>query len=132
MEKGMQPNKYYENKYWEIWIIKDCGATIGICGLYSLRAENVETLWLGWLGITPEFRNTGFGSIVLSWLKEKAKGIGAKTLMSYVDKNGKPLPFYKRNGFTIEGRVDDFVVTNGLNISDFEGYDDFVIKFPLG
>lgn len=51
--------------------------------------------------------------------------------MSYVDENGKPLPFYFRNGFKLTGKVGQFVKDNELDMGDFEDENDFVIHCNL-
>lgn len=117
--------------FWEIWIVKKDNETIGICGLYSLAPKSTETLWLGWFGVLPKYRNNNLGGEILNWLKKEGKKRGAKTLMSYVDQDGKPLQFYKRHGFRELGRVGDYVKENNLDMQDFESKDDFVIQLHL-
>ncbi len=129
----LMKNDRKENKFWEVWIIKNTkGNTIGICGLYSMLTNDIETLWLGWFGLIPELRNNGIGSNVLNWLKNEAKKIGATTLMSYIDKSGDRLSFYERNGFYCIGLVDEYISNNAdMNIKDFESSNDFIIRQTL-
>ncbi len=128
----MEKTENKEECYWKLWLIKDSQQkTIGICGLYSLVPNNVETLWLGWFGIYPEYRNQNKGVLAIKWLKKTAKKLGAKVLMSYVDKNGKPLSFYERNEFKVIGNVADYIKENNLDISNFESEEDYVIKCKL-
>lgn len=127
MEIEQAPNK---SRFWEVWIIKQNNNTIGICGLYSLN-NKVDTLWLGWLGILPALRNQKLGCYVLDFLKETAIKIGATKIMSYVDSNGKPLPFYIRNKFKVIGTVGDYIKENNMDISDFENEKDYIIECNL-
>ncbi len=128
----MENRKEKDNKFWEVWIIKDhLGDTQGICGLYSLSAS-IDELWLGWFGVLPELRNKNIGAYIINQLKFKAKNIGAKALMSYVNEDGKPLNFYYRHGFGVIDKVGSYVDENKLSMVDFENRNDFVIKCPLG
>jgi len=119
------------DRLWEVWLVKLGNKPIGICGLYTLNeAKDTNELWLGWLGVIPELRNMGFGKQIMMHLYEKAKDFGCSKILSYVDKGGAPLSFYKREGFTIIGTVSEYCKSNGLkNIDgdDFEDGDDYVI-----
>lgn len=132
MEKGEQPQTSSGN-FWQVWIAIHNGATVAICGLYSLLPYTYtgETLWLGWFGVLPELRNQNIGSDILNWLKEKAKNNGAKRIMSYVSSDGKPLMFYARHGFKKIGLVGDYVKLNQLSMSDFESEKDFIIELEM-
>ena len=127
MEKQQQTQ---DPSFWEVWIVKQNNKTIAICGLYSLD-NNIDTLWLGWFGIIPEFRHQKLGNEVIEYLKETAKNIGAIRIMSYVDSNGKPLTFYKRNGFTVIGTVGEYIKENNLDLSNFEKEEDYIIKYSI-
>ena len=116
--------------YWEWYMIYDGNKPIGCCGLYSLN-ENTDELWLGWFGLIPEYRNKNIGIKALGFLYEIAKTIDCKVIYSYVDKEGKPLNFYKRNGFEIISSVKEFLLANNMESIDgeyFEDMDDYVIK----
>ncbi len=114
---------------WELWLIKLDNKPIGVCGLYTLNgAINTKELWLG---IIPEFRNIGLGVQIMKHLYQFAENVGCERILSYVDKEGKPLSFYKREGFDIIGTVGEYCDKHCLgNIDgdDFEDKDDFVIK----
>jgi GNAT superfamily N-acetyltransferase len=93
-----------------------------------------KTLWLGWLGILKKFRNKGLGKEVMKLLYAESKLVGAKTLNSYVDKEGKPLSFYYREGFTRIGSVVDYIKKKRLKKSElenFENIEDHVITKKL-
>ena len=45
---------------------------IGVTGIYSYN-EYPENAWLGWFGILKEYRNNGYGGIVLDKTIELAK-----------------------------------------------------------
>ena len=117
-------------QFWQVWIVKQDDKTIGICGLYSLD-DKVDTLWLGWFGILPELRNQRLGENVINYLKDTSIEVGASKLMSYVDQDGKPLPFYQRNGFIVKCRVGEYVKEHNLDISEFEDENDYIIEYTL-
>lgn len=102
----------HRDYHWQVYLIKSGDEVIGICGLYSLYPHSVEELWLGWFGIIPSMRNQGAGQYALDWMKEKAKSIGCKKLMSYVGADGGPLGFYFRNGFRVIGTVENYLIAH--------------------
>ena len=111
-------------------LIKENKKTIGICGLYSLDENSKDELWLGWFGIIKEYRSKGHGSDVLKQLEIKAKEANAHTIYSYVNKKGKPLDFYYRNGFKRVGTVKEYLEKTKFKFDkeNFEDLDDHVIK----
>lgn len=120
------------NKYWQVYLIKWDDETIGICGLYSQYETSTDELWLGWFGIIPQKRNLKIGEHCLNWMKQNAKLIGCKKLMSYVDEDGKPLPFYYRNDFKRVGTVNEYLSTHQeLSIKSFENGNDHIIECLL-
>lgn len=117
----------WDGGFWRVWTVKEGKKVIGICGLYSLIPGTKE-LWLGWFGIVPDKRNSGRGSIVLEKLEHKAKGLGCEILRTYVDKAGKPLPFYIRNGFKRVCSVGCFCSEHEVDIKEFENPRDHVLE----
>jgi GNAT superfamily N-acetyltransferase len=119
------------NQFWELWTINYRFSIIGICGLYSLNPKSTDELWLGWLGLIPKWRNKNNGPLVMKFLYDKAKEKGCKKIMCYVDKEGRALNFYKREGFEVIGTVRDYLYKNNLTQIDgflFESPDDYVIQ----
>lgn len=118
------------NNYWLWFLVYVNDKPVGCCGLYSLN-RSVDELWLAWFGLIPEYRNHGIGSKCLDYLEKISKTLGCKVLRSYVDKEGKPLEFYRRNGFNVNGTVKEFLEKNKLQQIDgdnFEDPDDFIIE----
>lgn len=125
-------NDYSETCFWEIWIIKENNNTIGICGLYSQHDNTTKELWLGWLGIIPKYRNSGLGKDVMKFLYKQAKKVKCKTIYSYVDKDGKPLNFYYREGFNVICKVKQYLKDNpDVDRDGFENLNDYIIKKDL-
>lgn len=121
--------------FWEVWAIKFEGKVVGICGLYSQAPNFTDELWLGWLGIIPEYRNKKIGEKVLLFLKHICQEYKCRTLLSYVDKKGKPLNFYYRNGFTFKGTVAEYISDKPEIEANFSEYfmnrEDSVISCPI-
>lgn len=84
--------------FWETYQIHHGSACAGLIGLYSLGGP-ADELWLGWFGILPEMRSRGLGAEALRLVKDRAAKLGCRSLKAYVDQEGRPLPFYLRNGF---------------------------------
>lgn len=118
--------------FWQIWLIQDVESdkTIGICGLYSLD-DSTEELWLGWFGILKEYRNGGIGQRALELMEAVAILEGCKSLWVYVGKDGKPLPFYFRNGFEYVCRVKTFLKWYPEFKEEFDKPMDYVLKKQL-
>jgi GNAT superfamily N-acetyltransferase len=145
IDKPIVPNKELDERFWKLWLI--CRGNVehwntveldksifGMCGLYSINQdiENTEELWLAWFGILKQHRNQGLGTEVLKELEKLARGFGAKVLRSYVDREGKPLNFYKKNGFKIIGTVKKFLKKHTeMTMEDFQNDDDFIIEKML-
>lgn len=120
-------DKDSEVEFWQIWLIKDDDEVVGICGLYSMRPDT-EELWLGWFGVIPSRRKEGIGIKALDFLSNKAKGLNCKKILSYVNKDGVPLPFYEKYGFKVIGRVKDYLKTHPEKINEFEDEEDYIIE----
>lgn len=116
-----------DGKFWQVWVIKYGDKKIGVCGLFS-HSKKTNELWLGWFGIHPKFRNKKLGSQVLVWMENHAKQLGCNKILSYVDKRGKPLPFYYKQGYKKSGTVKQYLKSNPkANRDEFEDLQDYVI-----
>ena len=61
---------------------------IGITGIYSYN-EYPDDAWLGWFGILYEYRNKGYGKLVIEKTMELAKEKGYKNFRLYTDEYAK-------------------------------------------
>ena len=61
---------------------------IGVTGIYSYN-EYPNTAWLGWFGILCEYRNRGYGGIVLDKTIELAREKGYTEFRLYTDEFAK-------------------------------------------
>ena len=131
----------HRDQFWEVWLVREDNQSKAICGLYNIchavnKDNHIEELWLGWFGVLN--RSNGLGAKILNtFLKPKAKELGATYLMSYVNKNGAPIEFYKRHGFEVIGTVKDWILQKADGelkpslVEHFEDIDDYVIRFKL-
>ena len=118
-----------DGKYWEVWVIEYENRIIGICGLWSQKENSIEELWLGWFGLIPEMRNKKIGNEIIKFMENEAKRLGTRKILSYVDKDGKPLNFYFRNGYERVCSVREYFKQNPTALEDdFEDKDDHIIS----
>ncbi len=130
---GLLTDTEDNGEYWQVWLIKDGKNIVGICGLYSLVPNSEKTeLWLGWLALIPSYRNKGIGKTIMEHLYSVARHENVYTLLSYVDRNGKPLNFYRREGFEVIGTVKDYLEQRSeIDNGNFENPEDFIIRKAL-
>lgn len=120
------------NKYWQIWIVEHEGKNIGICGLWSQKEKSVDELWLGWFGLIPAMRNKKLGGDILCWMEVQAKELGCRKILSYVDKDGRPLSFYFKNGYQRTCSVGEYLKNNPhVSADNFEDSADHIIEKVL-
>ncbi len=68
----------------EFWAaISPEGRLDGISGLYSMREDRHEALWLGWFAVRPSARGQGVGGALLRRAIDEARGRGAHFLRLY-------------------------------------------------
>ena len=48
--------------YWQVFLLRQLTETVGICGLYRQPGMDKSILWLGWLGIRPQFQRQGLAT----------------------------------------------------------------------
>lgn len=63
-------------KYWVATKSKKSHEIAGVTGLETMLEDEPEVAWLGWFGVTPEFRGKGFGRSLLKTTISKARTIG--------------------------------------------------------
>jgi GNAT superfamily N-acetyltransferase len=116
-------------EFWEVYLIYLNGKIIGLCGLYSqYEKSDKKELWLGWFGILKKHRSSGIGAKVLKLLEARAREFGCSVLISYVNREGKPLNFYYSNGFKRVCSVGEYLSKHpDLDMDDFENEDDHII-----
>ncbi|WP_366855699.1 GNAT family N-acetyltransferase [Brevundimonas sp.] len=86
---------------WHVWIAEDDGRPVGVTGLYR-EVGAPETLgWIGWFGVLPEMRGSGFGTSILQLTEERAVGLGLDCIQVYTDTGAEGASgFYLSNGYS--------------------------------
>lgn len=93
MRCGLDPENYSE--YWNYFqlaytyphVLIDNKKIIGTTGLYHLKTDPEDRVWLGWFCIASEYRGKGLGKMLLQWTIDLARKKGYKTLRLYASNN---------------------------------------------
>jgi len=90
--------------YWIVLNAKD--EVIGVTGLYRMKTDPKELIWLGWYCVRADQRGKGLGRKLLEWTINMAKTEGYKKLKLYTstDPNeARAQELYEKLGFKIVG-----------------------------
>ena len=75
---------------------------VGIVGYYY--DENIPNhIFINWFGVLPEYRQRGYGSLIINWLINLCKNLKGDYLTTYTDKveNSASVGLYKKLGFDV-------------------------------
>lgn len=112
----------------EFWVaVSPAGEIDGISGLYSLRKDRHEALWLSWFAVRPEARGQGLGGALLKKAIEEARARDAEYLRLYtsdsdlVEGGDVAQEVYERHGLAVKSSkrmVGGFTISkeDGLNV----------------
>ena len=65
--------------YWKYWIVYNEENIVAITGLYSdFDISDTNSIWLGWFGVSPEYRKQGIGKKVLEFTINEAYKLAEK------------------------------------------------------
>ncbi|KND47722.1 MAG: hypothetical protein AB201_02175 [Parcubacteria bacterium C7867-006] len=68
----------------DYWIVlNDNDEIIGVTGMYRLKEDPEDVVWLGWYCIRADQRGRGLGRELLNWTIDKAKERGFKKMKLY-------------------------------------------------
>lgn len=91
------------------WIAVDGNNdAVGISGLYSLRKDRTEAVWLGWYAVHPSARGQGVGGALLRHAIQEARATGAAYLRLYtsdsefIDGSGDAQAVYEKYGLKVK------------------------------
>ena len=93
---------------------------VALTGLYQEDGDPVDTCWLGWYGVLPEFRNRGYGKAVLEYTELLAKQFGKRVIKLWTteepDEAAAQFLFEKMNYAVIDRKLEtiDHVTYNML------------------
>ncbi|MHA1680107.1 MAG: GNAT family N-acetyltransferase [Promethearchaeota archaeon] len=102
----------YRHSGWKLWktMRKTLGFWKSIKHLFFFRMfdEKIrdDALHIGAIGVQEDYRSHGFGSILLHFAEEFARGFDHDTIkLEVVDGNARALRLYRRTGFQVEKKV---------------------------
>ncbi len=106
----------------DFWVvISDDGSVSGISGLYSVRKDRDEALWLGWYAVRSSERGKGLGTALLGKAIEEARSRGAMFLRLYtsdselIDGGEEAQMIYEKHGLRIKSQKS---IIGGLMIDE--------------
>lgn len=93
----------YENDHVKYYLAEVDGKYVGITGMYYYD-KYIDSAWLGWYGVLPEYRNKGYGREILRRTMDLAKEKGFKYMRLYTDfvDNHNAVNLYEEEGFVGE------------------------------
>ncbi|MGW0737771.1 N-acetyltransferase family protein [Streptomyces sp. NPDC002851] len=85
------------------------GAVVGFANITDRMLESRRAAYVQQIGIVPEARKRGLGQLLLSWVMDAARRRGRTAMVLTVDTENSPaLALYRRLGWQVESRFDDF------------------------
>ena len=105
------------------YIIKWKNFPVGITGLYLNNVASLDSIWLGWYGILPEFRSKGIGRQSLLDTIEMAKKYNRKYLRLYtIDDGTSNMDFGNNRARSLYRSVmDSWEYYNNTNDCNYDG-----------
>lgn len=112
LRASLEPEKYdvfwkkFNLTYLHYWVALLESKVVGITGLYGLKKDAHEALWLSWFCVDPVYRKHGIGSQLLIFTEEEAKRLGAKCLRLYTSTNPEEAVaqhLYEERNYVITG-----------------------------
>jgi len=101
LEKGIKPlNPDY-------FVLTISGKIAGISGLYYDYEDPADVLWIDYFAVLPEFQRQGLGTTMLENLEKICQKKKTRLLCVFTETE-ESLKFWRKNGFEIFGRIDDY------------------------
>ena len=93
----------YKNDHVKYYLAEVDGRYVGITGMYYYD-EYIDSAWLGWYGVLPEYRNKGYGREILRKTTDLAREKGFQNMRLYTDfvDNHNAINLYEEEGFVGE------------------------------
>ncbi len=96
-----------EDVFVDYWIVlNDNNEIIGVTGMYRLKDDSEDVVWLGWYCIRADQRGKGLGRELLTWTTNKAIERGFKKMRLYTSTDPNEAVaqiLYEKEGFKIIG-----------------------------
>lgn len=93
-------NDFINNKNAFGFIAKDDNKVVGFAYAYNLlRSDGKSMFYLHSIGMLPDYQNNGYGSALLSYIKEYSKSIGCNEMFVITDRgNPRACHVYEKLG----------------------------------
>lgn len=102
----MLANGIKTQKYWVATKSKKSHDVAGITGLETKMEDTNDVAWLGWFGVTPQYRGKGYGRSLLKKTISKARLIGFEKLRLWTTTAPEEVvaqDMYEEFGFRLTG-----------------------------
>jgi N-acetylglutamate synthase-like GNAT family acetyltransferase len=77
-------------------LVNDAGETVGVCRMHLQTPHEAQ---LRFMGIHPGYQGKGLGKLLLDYLEDKARTMGAQTIV--LQSREKAVSFYERHGYHV-------------------------------
>lgn len=113
-QKGRDVWHYY---LWKLTTPDDQeGKFIAMSGIYTEEADP-DSLWLGWMGVLPEYRRERLATRILNDFLRECRGLGFKYARIYTNEDNEAArACYRFNGFAEEkygGETPEYILFGG-------------------
>ncbi|MER2998048.1 GNAT family N-acetyltransferase [Pontibacter populi] len=81
-------------------LVNDTGEAVGVCRMHLQTPQEAQ---LRFMGIHENYQGKGLGKLLLDYLEEKARSMGATTMV--LQAREKAVSFYERNGYHITAKT---------------------------
>jgi N-acetylglutamate synthase-like GNAT family acetyltransferase len=94
-----------EDVFVDYWVVLNKNDdVIAVTGIYKLKEDSNDVVWLGWYCVRNDQRGKGFGKELLEWTIKKAKERGFKKMRLYTSTDPNEAVaqiLYEKMGFNI-------------------------------
>jgi N-acetylglutamate synthase-like GNAT family acetyltransferase len=77
-------------------LLDETGEPVGVC---RMHLQNPQEAQLRFMGIHQNYQGKGLGNMLIAYLEDKARRMGAKNVM--LQAREKAVSFYERNGYKV-------------------------------
>lgn len=106
-----------ENQHQEFIIIYENEIAVGFAN-YCLKQDEPSVCRLNKIYVLPTLQGTGTGKMLLDYVINKAKSMGAVFLELNVNRHNKAKTFYEKHGFTVK-KEEDIDIGNNYFMNDY-------------
>lgn len=110
----------YDFLNWSVYTLLDNSNIVqAVVGIYQVKERPSSEFWVGWFGVSHNYRKVGLGTALIHYIIDKAFSMGGEVLRLYTERNNiDAIRMYKRLGFLPTGLLSDFPPTQGKASGD--------------